>query len=70
MHLSSDLILRAIRKAGKGHSSKAEVRDMLAGIDGYVIRVASAIESGTYISMLSYREFDTTNSNGKRRHIE
>ena len=52
MHLSSDLILRAIRKAAKGHSSKAEVRDMLAGIDGYVIRVASAIESGTDICLV------------------
>lgn len=70
MLLDSDLIRRSIRKAAKGHSSKAEVRDMLAGIDEYAIRVASAIESGTYISMLSYREFDTTNSNGKRRHIE
>ncbi len=70
MLLDSDLIRRAIRKAAKGHSSKAEVRDMLSGIDEYAIRVASAIESGTYISMLSYREFDTTNSNGKRRHIE
>lgn len=70
MLLDSDLIRRAIRKAAKGHSSKAEVRDMLADIDGYSIRVASAIESGSYLSMLSYREFDTTNSNGKRRHIE
>ena len=70
MHLSSDLILRAIRKAAKGHSSTAEVRDKLAGNEKNDISVAYDIEPGTYISMLSYREFDTTNSNGKRRHIE
>jgi len=70
MNLSSDLVRQAIEKAATGHSRKKEVQNMLADINNYVIEVFSTIETGDYAGKLSYRTFDTTNSNGKIRHIE
>ena len=50
--------------------AKEEVQHMLSHEDDYIIDVASAVESLTYMGRISYNEFDTVNSNGKRRHIE
>lgn len=70
MHISSEIISNAITNAAKGHCSKPEVVEMLANRDRYISRVADSIETGSYIDQLSYHEFETTNSNGKHRHIE
>lgn len=70
MHLSTEIISNAIRNAAKGHVAREEVQHMLSHEDDYILDVASAVESRTYMDRISYNEFDTTNSNGKRRHIE
>lgn len=70
MNLSSEIISTAMHNAAIGHSSNAEVHDMLADEPTYVIDVANSIETGDYVSRISYREFETFNSNGKERHIE
>lgn len=70
MHLSTEIISNAIHNAAKGHVSKEEVQYMLANENDYILDVANSIETGTYILRISYNEFNTTNSNGKRRHIE
>ena len=43
---------------------------MISHEDAYILDVANAVESRTYMERISYNEFNTTNSNGKRRHIE
>ena len=43
---------------------------MLADRDTYVLKICDSIETGKYKDMMSYREFETKNSNGKMRHIE
>ena len=68
MQVSSEQIFLAMANAARSHSRKAEVRAMLASPDDYALAVARSVALRDY--PLSYREFDTTNSNGKRRHIE
>lgn len=70
MHLSTEIISNAIHNAAKGHVAKEEVQHMLSYEDDYILDVASAVETMTYLGRISYNEFDTVNSNGKRRHIE
>jgi len=70
MLLSTESVLSAIDKAAVGHSFKPEVRDMLGNRVPYAESVMSAVMSGDYLDMMSYREFDVDNSNGKRRHVE
>lgn len=70
MLLSTEIISNAIHNAAKGHVSKEEVQNMLANEHDYILDVANSIETSSYMSRLSYNEFNTTNSNGKKRHIE
>ena len=70
MLLSTEIISQAIHNAAKGYVAKEEVQAMLANEDDYILDVASAVESGDYLNRMSYHEFNTRNSNGKRRHIE
>lgn len=70
MHLSTEIISNAIHNAAKGHVAKEEVQYMLSHEADYILDVARAVESRTYMDRISYNEFNTVNSNGKRRHIE
>jgi len=70
MNLDRDTILNAILKASRGHSRKREVKKMLSSIDEWIDDVGSSVLSRSYLSRLSYREFDILNDKGKKRHIE
>lgn len=70
MEIGKEDVVAAIRKSAIGHSYKSEVRDMLSDIDSYAESVLNAVSTGSYPELLAYREFDTVNTNGKRRHIE
>jgi hypothetical protein len=70
MKLSKETVLNAMANAATGHKSKPEVNAMLEDMDAYADRVIEAIEIGSYVGQLTYREFMHRNSNGKMRHIE
>ena len=61
---------KAIAKAAKGHSSKREVKDMLAAKDDYAAVLLSDVQDGSYVGKLSYRTIRHVGSNGKVRMLK
>lgn len=66
----AETLLNVIATAADGHRYKPEVIAMLSDKDAYTRKIRDSLVGNAYLSDISYHEFYTTNSNGKRRHIQ